>query len=64
MGIQGIRARYQSRKSYVLGYYVDEVLIITIDDYELEVVNQFAYFICRICSELILDTEIDKTIEK
>lgn len=62
--MQGIRARYQSGKSYVLAYCVDELLIITIGDNELEVVNQSAYFICTISSELNMDTEIEKSIGK
>lgn len=52
------------KKTNVLGQGVEEPPSITIDDYELEVVNQFTYLGSTISSNLSLDTELDKRIGK
>ena len=40
------------------------IIIITIDEYELDVVEQFTYLGSTITDNLSLDTEIDKRIGK
>ena len=52
------------RKTNVLGQDTMELPAITIDDYELGVVEQFTYRGSTITDNLSLDTEIDKWIGK
>ena len=51
-------------KTNVLGQYTMEQPAITIDDYELDVVEQFTYLDSTITDNLSLDTEIDERIGK
>ena len=50
------------KKTNVLGQDVEAPPSITIDDYELEVVNQFTYLGSTVCSNLSLDAELNKRI--
>ena len=52
------------KKTNVLGQDTVELPAITIDDYELNVVEQFTYLGSTITDNLSLDTEIDKRIGK
>ena len=52
------------KKTNVLGQDTMELPAITIDDYELDVVEQFAYLGSSITDNLSLDTEIDKRMGK
>ena len=52
------------KKTNVLGQHTMELPAITIDDYELDVVEQFTYLDSTITDNLSLDTEIDKRIRK
>ena len=52
------------KKINVLGQDTLELPAITIDDYELDVVEQFTYLGSTITDDLSLDTEIDKRIGK
>ena len=52
------------KKTNVLGQDTMELPAITIDDYELDVVEQFTYLGSTITNNLSLDTEIDKRIGK
>ena len=52
------------KKTNVLGQDTMELPAITIDDYELDVVEQFTYLGFTITDNLFLDTEIDKRIGK
>ena len=52
------------KKTNVLGQDTAAPPIITIDDYELDVVRQFTYLGSTITDNLSLDTEIDKRIGK
>ena len=58
-GLQGFRT-----KTNVLGQDIMELPSITIDDYELDVVEQFTYLGSTITDNLSLDTDIDKRIGK
>ena len=51
------------KKTNVLGQDTMELPAITIDDYELDVIEQFKYLGSTITNNLSLDTEIDKRIE-
>lgn len=62
LGLQGLGA-ISLKKTNVLRQNVDVPPIIT-TDYKLEVVNQFMHLGSMISSNLTLDTEIDKSIEK
>ena len=52
------------KKTNVMGQDTMELPAITIDDYELDVVEQFTYLGSTITDNLSLDTEIDKRIGK
>ena len=52
------------KKTNVLGQDTVELPAITIDDYELDVVEQFTYLGSTVTENLSLDTEIDKRIGK
>ena len=52
------------KKTSVLGQDTMELQAITIDDYELDVVEKFTYLGSTITNNLFLDTEIDKRIGK
>ena len=52
------------KKTNVLGQDTMELPAITIDDYELNAVEQFTYLGSTITNNLSLDTEIDKRIRK
>ena len=52
------------KKTNVLGQDTDAPPVITIDDYELDVVSQFTYIGYTITDNLSLDAEIDKMIGK
>ena len=52
------------KKMNVLGQHTIELPAITIDDYELDVVEHFTYLGSTITDNLSLDTEIDKRIGK
>ena len=52
------------KNTNVLGQGVEEPPPITIDDYELEAVNQFTYLGSTVCSNLSLDAELNKRIGK
>jgi len=52
------------KKTNVLGQDIAEAPIITIDDYELDVVRQFTYLGSTITDNLSVDAEIDKRIGK
>ena len=52
------------KKTIILGQDTMELPAITIDDYELNVVEQFTYLGSTITDNLSLDTEIDKKIGK
>ncbi|XP_043562378.1 mucin-6-like, partial [Chiloscyllium plagiosum] len=52
------------KKTSVLGQDTEALPVITIDDYELNVVHQFMYLGSAITDNLSLDTEIDKRIGK
>ena len=52
------------KKTNVLGQDTMELSAITIDDYELDVAEQFTYLGSTITTNLSLDTEIDKRIGK
>lgn len=52
------------KKTNVLGQDVDISPVITIDNYELEVVHQFTYLGSTISDNMSLDTEINKRIGK
>ena len=52
------------KKTNVLGQDTVELPAITIDGYELNVVEQFTYLGSTITDNLSLDTEIDKRIGK
>ena len=62
-GLQGFRTNHQSEedKRPGAGYHGTAI---TIDDYELDVVEQFTYHGSTITDNLSLDTEIDKRIGK
>ena len=51
-------------KSSVLGQDTMELPVITINDYELDVIEQFTYLGSTITDNLSLDNEIDKRIGK
>ena len=50
------------KKTNILGQDTNELPAITIDDYELDVIEQFTYLGSTITNNLSLDTEIDKRI--
>ena len=52
------------KKTNVLGQGTESPPVITIDDYELDVVHQFTYLGSTITKNLSLDTELDKRIGK
>ena len=52
------------KKTNVLGQDIPAPLVITINDYELEVIHQFTYLGSTITDNLSLDPEIDKRIGK
>ena len=52
------------KKTNVLGQDIPAPLVITIDDYELEVIHQFMYLGSTITDKLSLDPEINKRIGK
>ena len=52
------------KKTNVLGQDMDTSPVITIDNYELDVVHQFTYLGCTISDNLSLDTEINQRIGK
>ena len=52
------------KKTNVLGQDTMELPAITIEDYELDIVEQFTYLGSAISDNLSLDTEIDKRIGK
>jgi len=52
------------KKTNVLGQDTAAAPIITIDDYELDVVRQFTYLGSTITDNLSLEAEIDKRIGK
>ena len=52
------------KKADILGQDTMELPAITIDDYELDVIEQFRYLGSTITNNLSLDTEIDKRIGK
>ena len=52
------------KKSNVLGQDVDTPPVITINNYELEVLHQFTYLGSTISDNLSLDVEINKSIRK
>lgn len=60
--MQGLRVYYQPEGTDTEG--TEAPPTITIDNYELELVNQFTYLEFTISRNLSLDTEIDKGIEK
>jgi len=52
------------KKTNVLGQGTESPLVITIYEYELNVVHQFTYLGSTITKNLSLDTELDKRIRK
>ena len=52
------------KKTNILGQDIPAPPVITIDDYELEVIHQFTYLGSTITNNLSLDPEIDKRIGK
>ena len=52
------------KKTNVLGQDAMELPAITVDDYELDVVEQFTYLDSTVTDNLSLDAEIDKRIGK
>ena len=52
------------KKTNVLGQNTEAPPVITIDNYELDVVHQFTYLGSTITDNLTLDIEIDKRIGK
>jgi len=52
------------KKTNVMGQGLEAPPSITIEDYELEAVNQFTYFGSTVCSNLSLDEELNKRIGK
>ena len=55
---------FSLKKTNVLGQDTMKLPAITIDDYELDVVEQFTYLGSTITDNVSLDTEIDKRIGK
>ena len=52
------------KKTNVLGQYVDTPPVITINNYQLEVVHEFTYLGSTITDNLSLDAELNKRIGK
>ena len=63
-GLQGFGLTISLKTTNVLGQDTMELPAITIDDYELDVVEQFTYLGSTITNDLSLDTEIDTRIGK